>query len=373
MLNIIKINNVKDYIISKKFYIIIILIFTFACVFYSKFNYKYYTKTIAKVVSVKNDEQLNGKLIKVKQTIKANIINGNYKGKEIIIKNSTLNSQSYDIKYKKNDQIFVSINVDNTNNITSAHITGFKRDNYLIYIFCIFLIVLLLIGGFEGVRALISMGINIVIFIALVKLYIGGSNLYVVSIIASFIFIILTLILVSGFNKKTLSAIISTLASTGITILITFIVIFITNANGIHYEEMEFVTSSLEEVFYVGLFIGVLGAIMDIAITISSSLKEICDNTPDIEKIALIKSGKEIGKDIMGTMTNTIAFAYFAGSMPSVLLWLKNGITLSYIVKIGINLEIIRALIGSIGIVLSIPISIAISILILKKNCKTEV
>lgn len=112
---------------------------------------------------------------------------------------------------------------------------------------------------------------------------------------------------------------------------------------------------------------------MDIAITISSSLKEICDNTPDIEKIALIKSGKEIGKDIMGTMTNTIAFAYFAGSMPSVLLWLKNGITLSYIVKIGINLEIIRALIGSIGIVLSIPISIAISILILKKNCKTEV
>lgn len=87
-----------------------------------------------------------------------------------------------------------------------------------------------------------------------------------------------------------------------------------------------------------------------------------------IERKALIKSGMEIGKDIMGTMANTLVFAFISGSIPILLIWIKNSFPISYIISINFSLEIIRALTGSIGIVLSIPITLYISVIILKKN-----
>jgi uncharacterized membrane protein len=105
---------------------------------------------------------------------------------------------------------------------------------------------------------------------------------------------------------------------------------------------------------------------MDIAISISSSLKEIYDKNPQIERKMLINSGMEIGKDIMGTMANTLVFAYVSGSIPIILLLLRNGFPISYIININLSLEIVRALTGSIGIVLSIPITIYTSVMLLK-------
>ena len=82
---------------------------------------------------------------------------------------------------------------------------------------------------------------------------------------------------------------------------------------------------------------------MDIAITISSSIQEMYDKIHILKK-PLLNSAMEIGKDIMGTMANTLVFAYFSGSIPMILLWLKNGYPLSEIININISLEIIRVL-----------------------------
>ena len=355
--------------VNKKTNLFIIMVFIFvivACICAFK-NEHYYTKTVARIISVNNTEERNNIEPIIEQKIKAIILNGAYKGNEVTIHNKTSYSQVYDLRYKKNDKVFIKLDIDNNNNIVLANIIEYKRDHYLIFAFCIFFVFLILVGGLEGFRALISVLINVIIFIIIVKRFLNGVCFNFSISFASLIFIVLTLTLVSGINRKTLAAIVSTIASTLITMLITCIVIYLTNARGIHFEEMEFIIHSPEEIFFVGLFIGVLGGIMDIAITISSSIKEICDDTPNIELKALIKSGKEIGKDIMGTMTNTLAFAYFCGSMPIIMLWLKNGLALSYILKIGINLEIIRALVGSIGIVLSIPTSIFVSIFMIGK------
>jgi uncharacterized membrane protein len=150
--------------------------------------------------------------------------------------------------------------------------------------------------------------------------------------------------------------------------LITMVVIWITKANGIHYEEMEFLTRPPEQIFIIEVLIGTLGGIMDIAITISSAIKELYDKNPDMGIKRMIQSGMEIGKDIMGTMANTLVFAYISGSIPMILLWLKNGIPIFNIINININLELIRAFTGSIGIVLSIPITLYISVLLLRNN-----
>ncbi|MDF2989087.1 MAG: YibE/F family protein, partial [Eubacterium sp.] len=84
-----------------------------------------------------------------------------------------------------------------------------------------------------------------------------------------------------------------------------------------------------------------------------------------IDRKLLVRSGKEIGKDIMGTMANILVFAYISGSIPMIVLWLKNGYSTFNILSYNLSLEIIRALTGSIGIVVSIPITLYISIFLL--------
>ena len=101
---------------------------------------------------------------------------------------------------------------------------------------------------------------------------------------------------------------------------------------------------------------------MDVAITMSSSIFELYEKDNDIPVNALKKSGLDIGKDIMGTMTNILFFAYISGSIPVIILYLKNVTPMSYALSINLSLELARALAGGIGIVLAIPIGLYTSI-----------
>jgi len=347
----------------------IFIIFTASYLFISK-DEGFYDKTIAKIVSVdeksSNVQDINGKIEQIKdQKIKAVIMNGSYKGEEIELQNKSSFSQINDLDLKVNDEVFVDI--------VSSKIIDFKRDNYMGYITLIFVLLILIVGGYKGLRSLCSVIINICIFLVLVEMFLYGFNFTAASIFASILFIVLSTTIVCGISRKTFSSIISTIACTFMAMLISLLAIKLNNWNGIHFEEMEFLIHSPENIFLVEILIGTLGAIMDIAITISSYVKERCDMNPNIKTRELIKSGMEIGKDIMGTMTNTLLFAYISGSIPIILLLLKNNYPISYIINTNMSLEFIRAITGSIGVVLSIPISIYISVLFMKNNKIGEV
>lgn len=351
----------------------LILISIISCYFISN-NENYYNKTIAKIISITEKEEtqtngITGSVEKIKkQQINAVVMNGTYKGREIQLQNTTSYSQVYDMDLNVKDEVFVKIESGTNDQIISSTITGFKRDKYLGYITILFIFLILFIGGYKGFRSLTSVIINILIFSVIIALFLHGYNLILISAIASVLFIILSIVIVSGTNKKTLAAVIGTLAGTFVAMLITAVVIKLTHSNGIHFEEMEFLTHPPTKIFYAEILIGTLGAIIDIAISISSSLVEIYENNPLIEKKVLINSGFEIGKDIMGTMSNTLVFAYISGSIPIILLLIKNNFPLSYITNINMSLEIIRALTGSIGIVISIPITIYTSVLLIKNQ-----
>ncbi len=341
-------------------------------------NEKFYNKTIAKITSItevnSKIEDMNGKEEQIKkQNIKAIIMNGVHKGKEIQLQNTTSYSQVNDLNLKVNDEVFISIQENENKGIISSKILDLKRDKYIAYITILFMSLILLIGGLKGFRSLASVIINIVIFSIIIQMFLHGFNLMLISIIASILFAILSISIVCGVNKKMISAAIATFAGTFISMLVAVAVIKLNNWNGVHFEEMEFLTHPPEQIFIIEILIGTLGAIMDIAISISSSINEIYDKNPDIEKNVLINSGREIGKDIMGTMANTLVFAYISGSIPVILLLLRNGYPISFIININLSLEIIRALTGSIGIVLSIPIAIYISVMLLKKRRIGEV
>jgi len=370
-----KFKNIKTYKISKKTLVILIgvIIMSLLSLYFISTNEDLYNKPIAKITSLSEEqsqkESINGKMESIKnQKIQAIIMNGIYKGKTIEFNNITSLSQINDLDLKVKDEVFLLVESDADQKITSIKILDLKRDKYIVYIANIFVILILLIGGTKGFRSLASVVVNIIVLFTIIQLFSKGFDLMRLSIIASMIFIVLSILIVSGRNKKTLSAIIGTLAGTLISMLIAGVVIKLNNWSGIHFEDMEFLTHPPEEIFFIELIIGTLGGIMDIAISISSAIKELYDENPHIERKVLIKSVREIGQDIMGTMANTLLFAYLSGSIPTIILLLRNGLPITYIINFNLSLEFMRALTGSIGIVLSIPITICISIVILKNH-----
>ena len=111
---------------------------------------------------------------------------------------------------------------------------------------------------------------------------------------------------------------------------------------------------------------------MDVSMTIISSLLEVSQNNPNLSNASLKKAGQRIGEDIMGPMTNIMFFSYLSGSIPLVLIFLRNGMSFGYTFSIVLSLELARALVGSIGIILAIPISIKVTELALNKEARNE-
>lgn len=378
------INNIKNKFkkrigsTDKKIIVIMILtlvVFTISALFLV-FSERFYSeKTLAKIISIdeKKSEITTDQGKKetiINQNIKAEILNGVYKGKIIDLNNNVSFSQVVDVHFSINDKIFVDI-YQKDNKISSVKIGELKRDNYIVYISIIFLFLILIIGGVKGFKSLISLCINIITFSMAIILFSKGYSLVLVFVIASVMFSVMSILIVCGISRKTISAILGTLLSTAITMIIAWTVIYFNNWSGVHFEEMEFLTHPPEKIFLMEIMVGTLGAIMDIAITISSSIYEIYINTPQVDNKRLTSSAMEIGKDIMGTMANTLMLAYMSGSIPMIVLLLRNGFPISYIFSINMSLDIIRALTGSIGIVLSIPITIYITIIVLRKGSAT--
>ena len=350
-------------------YIIIALCFV-ASVFFVTHDYSVYERPIAKVIKTSlesttemEDMYLNEDRLYT-QSIVAQLQNGEQKGQLIHLKNEFSSSGAYDQEYKVGNDLFVSIAKDKEGPELAGTIKDVKRDKYVVIVAWVFIFTLLIVGKKQGLLSVISLVVNAVLLSYALDFYMRTSGISLVWIcgIAIILFTVLSLLLVNGFNEKTYAAIIATLLGTFSSLFITYLAMWVTGENGLRYEEMQFLTRPYKMVFYAGLFIGSLGAVMDIGITMSSSIFGLYEKNNDISVKALKASGLEIGKDIMGTMTNILFFAYISGSIPVILLYLKNASTLGFTLSMNLSLELARALAGGIGIVLTIPIGLYISI-----------
>lgn len=363
---------------NKKFILIysILLIVGISLIVFTYNNYSLYKSPIVKVTETK-DEYITTESVTFgysediyMETITAKILNGNHKGEIVTIENEYHKGEAYDQRYRIGDELFVSIN-ETENSIKKVHIEGYKRDKYVVILTVFFTLVIILIGKLRGFFSILSVIINIVIFNFLVLMHATkGLNLAVLSFVGAIIFSIICLTLAAGFNKKTLSAIISSVVGVSLVTLISYIVIKLTNYSGIRFEQMELLTRPYEGIFISEIILGGLGAIMDISISMSSSLNELIEKDNKITRKQLIKSGFNIGKDIMSTMINVLFFTYICTSMANLTIYFRNGITLSSLLDEYISLEMTRALTGAIGITITIPIAIYITLFIYKRRAK---
>ncbi|WP_413574432.1 YibE/F family protein [Bacillus thuringiensis] len=326
-------------------------------------------KTKLEYSSESSDERHNLEKVYT-QSIVAQLKNGKEKGQFIHLVNKYSSSGGYDQEYHVGDELFVSIhkNIEKVN--LTGDITDVKRDKYVLLIGWIFVFVIIFIGKRPGFFSIISLVINAVLLSYALDVYLHtlNSNLLLICSVSVILFTFISLLLVNGFNEKTFAAIFSTLLGTFISFLITYLTLWLTAEKGLRYEEMQFLTVSYKEVFMTGLLIGSLGAVMDVAITMSSSIFGLYEEDNNISIKALKISGMNIGKDIMGSMTNILFFAYISGSIPMIILYLKNEYPLSLTLSMNLSLELTRALAGGIGIVLTIPIGLYITIFFINRK-----
>jgi uncharacterized membrane protein len=275
----------------------------------------------------------------------------------------------YDDKIENHSELFVEISEDGTQ---INGLRGIKRDKYLAILVVIFIDLIILIAGRKGIKTLISLFVNIGITAGAILLFmnhIETMNMLLLFFVVSVIFIITSLFITNGKSKKTLAAITSSIVSLFISFGLSYLMIKLVEEKlyiwNIDYIEAVF---DYNNYLYVCVLLAGLGAIMDITITISSALSELIRKNNKIDRSSLIKSGKEISKDIIGTMINVMLFTCYTSVIPTVVLATRNNIPLSNALEFYGDLELMIVLCNCIGIVLTIPISLLISILILSNK-----
>ncbi|HHV08700.1 MAG TPA: YibE/F family protein [Clostridiales bacterium] len=349
-------------------FLLILVIFIAEFIFMNH-NYFLYSTTVAKVKKVtdtylNSEEGVSGEEEKYyQQSLLMEIKNGPYKGRSIFVENTYSVSQIDSTRYRIHEDVFLNINA--TGDEITAGISGKKRDQYLVYMVTLLLIIMIVLAGRQGLLTLASLAVNITVFIVCINRYVKGTDYGKISFIMIMIFSVITLLILGGFTKKSLGAILSTLLTV---LVIDALYRFIIYIETPPYELMDYMVgpADLSKIFTSGIIIGCLGAVMDVAITINSAVHEIVVKSRNITFKVLVKSIREIGHDIMGTMINVLLFTYISGSLPIILIKLRNGYTLENLVRFNIIFEIIRFLVGSIGIVLAVPISGLIAVLIMK-------
>ena len=358
--------NVKQALIRTGSYTLLLFLLFLGLILFVKNDYAFYTTPIGKVMAI---TEARGEILtdisgnnenSIKQHITLKLMNGINKGQLVHLTNDYTYTGAFDSKVLLGQDLFIGYST-NENGVQEPSISEYKRDIYLVYILLIFSFFMLLIGRKKGLASLLSIFLNILILYFAINLYIGGINLVLISVITAFIYIALSMLIICGPTQKSLISGICTLVSTGLAVLLALLCFKVTSGNGLHFEVMEFNIGNYEQVYLAQIIIGTLGGAMDIAVTIASAVFEMYRVNPDVDLPAIRKSAKVIGIDIMGTMANTLVLAYMSGAFPTGILLLCNGIQFSDFISFYLNLEIIRALVGSIAIVLSIPITIELS------------
>lgn len=247
----------------------------------------------------------------------------------------------------------------------------------VIFILAAILFILMrLIGKEKGSRSFFSLIINFLVLFMMVILIAHNLNPVVITVLACILVSCFTLFYINGVSKKTVSAFLSVLITLGALFLLIYFIGNITRIQGFSEEEFEEISLysltigiDFNKITISAIIIGLIGAIIDTAISISSSMNEIFLHNPSITRRNLFVSGLNISRDILGTTTNTLYFAFVGGFM-ALILWLKD---LEYSFGTIMNskvfcAEIISILCSGLGVTLIIPITAGITAQILISN-----
>lgn len=313
----------------------------------------------------------------VKQKVQVKVLTGQFKGTVQTLDNMLTGNPAYDISLNKGDKVVLHLDAKNTevNSVDDVDffIADVKRDYSLEAFAALFMILLVIIGRKKGVFSLVSIIATIsLMFFVLVPLILHGVNPVVSAVVVGILSTIITIYLVGGFNSKSSAAIIGTGLSLIFAGGMSLAAILMARLTGFAGEESMFLYSTRPDLSFKGILaasmiIAALGALMDTGVSIASSVNEIYETDKKLTVNQLFKSGMNIGKDIIGTMSNTLILVYLGSALPLVLL--SNNIDLQKFFNLNqVATEILSALIGSISIMACVPLTAIIAAYLIKRQ-----
>ena len=370
-----RVNPVLVYILTIVFSVVFLLVGRYlATRGYPEFDAVASTSCKARVTEIVSVEEVdNGQEI----YFKAELLNTEQKG-EIIDVFQGIYTNFYPVKEPVNvgDRIMV---YQNSGKKVPWTMQEYVRFNYIVWLGVLFCAGVLLFGRFKGVNTLISLLFTcLAVFAVYIPSILSGQNIYLWTVIICLYVIVMTMLLINGLDKKSLCAGLGCFSGVLVAGLITFIMSRMMNLTGMASEDTLYLTMldleqpiDLKAIIFGTITIGALGAVMDVAMDISTSLNEIRQHNPEVGRMELIKSGFNIGRDVMGTMANTLVLAYIGCDLATTLLLAAYNVGTVELMNMEMIIdEFLNALAGSFGILMTLPLTSFICSLVYVKKQK---
>ena len=343
-------------------------------------QYKEAERCIAEVAAVDNSAIIDTGLVRSgEQRCTVVFQNGLFQGKTATAINLLQGSLEQDKLFYEGDKALVVVSYDGEiiKRVTLIDYFRVPGELLLAGLFVLFLIVF---AGRTGVRAILSFALTVLaIWKLLVPLYLNGYNPIWVGLLINLLMTILIIALVYGFDNRCAAAV----SGSFLGILVTCILgVIFTDLFKIHGAVMSYSESllyagfqhlNLTQIFMASIFLGSSGAVMDLSVDITSAVHEVVAKKPDIRPWEAVKSGMNVGRAAMGTMTTTLLLAYSGGYIALLMVFMAQGTPTEHIFNYKyVSAEIIHTVIGSFGLVSVAPFTALCSGLLLTKNLKNK-
>ncbi len=307
------------------------------------------------------DRQVGSQLLRVE------LLEGSHKGETVTVNNYV--TRMLNVVAREGQTLMVCVD-EPENSEPYYTVFNYYRIPELLLTLGIFVIIVLAVGWGKGAWSLLGLGYTVfVILFFLIQAIFHGWNAMLTAVLTIVVSTLASMILLGDFGKKTLVAILSTLLGVSLSGLLFYLfssVLHISGYNNESAESLLLISQStgmqLRPLLMVGVLITALGAVMDVAMSVASALEEIHGLNPELGPKGLMASGMRIGKDMIGTMTNTLILAYTGTALTTMLLLLAYGYDMGHLLNSDyLAMELSQGIASTGGVVLTVPAASAIS------------
>lgn len=333
----------------------------------------YSTNTVqASVIAILEEGLITlGDIEQTYQVVQVSVTDGDYTGESFEIEYGTRQIRTDMIPLEVGDQIMITVSTLPDGSL-SAFFTDFYRGRSLIILLVTFVVFSIAVSGWKGVRSIVGIGLSLVVIVVMILPGIQqGRDPLLTSILGSFFFVSYSLYIIYGWNVKTHAAVIGSLLALIITGLLALFFVGQTQLTGYGNENMFYITQltqntlNVRHLLLAGIMIGTLGVLDDLVISQASAVFELYRNNPQQSFHKLYRSAMNIGKDHIAATVNTLVLAYAGAALPMLLLFSLRSV--DFLLAINLEFiaeEIVRTLVGSLGLFASVPITTALAAVI---------
>lgn len=308
------------------------------------------------------------------QKVKAEVLEGNHKGEIVEIENYL--TASSNVYVEPGTRVILSQD-EPEGSEPYFLIYNYYRSPFIYGFVAIFFILMILIGGFKGIRAILGLVFTLVTIVLwmIPAIYMGQSPV-LASILTVVVTTAVTLLLLNGFSKKTWTAI----AGTALGVLLVGVIFAgiscFLHISGYNMDETDFMVLiagntklKIAEVLFAGVLISSLGAVMDVGMSIASAIYEVHEANPKLTSKQLFGSGLNVGKDMIGTMSNTLILAFTGSGLSTLLVLTSYGIKYhQFLSSDYLAIEVGQGLSGTMAVILTVPITSAVASVVYKRK-----